>query len=124
MNNQIFISNLVVPIIIGVPDWERAIPQSLFIDLNIILKKNDAFNSDNLEDTIDYSSVIELIKSLATENKDILLESFGEKIASKILQNYPAQSLTLKISKKKIIPDADFVGIIKVSFVHRVLALF
>ena len=47
-----------------------------------------------------------------TENKDILLESFGEKIASKILQNYPAQSLTLKISKKKIIPDADFVGII------------
>ena len=112
MNNQIFISNLVVPIIIGVPDWERAIPQNLFIDLNIILKKNDAFNMDNLEDTIDYSSVIELIKSLAAENKDILLESFGEKIASQILQNYPAQSLTLKISKKKIIPDTDFVGII------------
>ena len=113
MNNQIFISNLVVPIIIGVPDWERAIPQHLFIDLNIIiLKKNDAFNSDNLEDTIDYSSVIELIKSLADENKGILLESFGEKIASKILQNYPAQSITLKISKKKIIADADFVGII------------
>ncbi|MEK9714870.1 MAG: dihydroneopterin aldolase, partial [Methylophilaceae bacterium] len=70
MNNQIFISNLVVPIIIGVPDWERAIPQNLFIDLNIILKKNDAFNSDNIEATIDYSSVIELIKSLATEKAE------------------------------------------------------
>lgn len=112
MNNQIFISNLVVPITIGVPGWERAIPQSLFIDLNIILKKKDAFNSDNLEDTIDYGAVIELIKSLAETNKDTLLESFGEKIASKILQDYPAQSLTLKISKKKIIADADFVGII------------
>jgi dihydroneopterin aldolase len=112
MNNQIFISNLVVPITIGVPDWERAIPQSLFIDLNIILKKKDAFNSDNLEDTIDYGAVIELIKSLAETNEDTLLESFGEKIASKILQDYPAQSLTLKISKKKIITDADFVGII------------
>jgi len=32
----------------------------------------------------------------------LALESFGEKIASQILQNYPAQSLTLKISKKKI----------------------
>ena len=112
MNNQIFISNLVVPITIGVPDWERAIPQSLFIDLNIILKKKDAFNSDNLEDTIDYGAVIELIKSLAETNNDTLLESFGEKIASKIFQDYPAQSLTLKISKKKIIADADFVGII------------
>jgi dihydroneopterin aldolase len=112
MNNQIFISNLVVPITIGVPDWERAIPQSLFIDLNIILKKKDTFNSDNIEDTIDYGAVIELIKSLAENNKDTLLESFGEKIASKILQDYPAQSLTLKISKKKIIADADFVGII------------
>ena len=112
MNNQIFISNLVVPITIGVPDWERAIPQSLFIDLNIILKKKDAFNSDNLEDTIDYGAVIELIKSLAETNKDTLLESFGEKIAYKIFQDYPAQSLTLKISKKKIIADADFVGII------------
>ena len=112
MNNQIFISNLVVPITIGVPDWERAIPQSLFIDLNIILKKKDAFNSDNLEDTIDYGAVIELIKSLAETNNDTLLESFGEKIAYKILQDYPAQSLTLKISKKKIIADADFVGII------------
>jgi dihydroneopterin aldolase len=112
MNNQIFISNLVVPITIGVPDWERAIPQSLFIDLNIILKKKDAFNSDNLEDTIDYGAVIELIKSLAETNEDTLLESFGEKIASKILQDYPAQSLILKISKKKIIADADFVGII------------
>ena len=112
MNNQIFISNLVVPITIGVPDWERAIPQSLFIDLNIILKKKDGFNSDNLEDTIDDGAVIELIKSLAETNKDTLLESFGEKIASKILQDYPAQSLTLKISKKKIIADADFVGII------------
>lgn len=112
MNNQIFISNLVVPITIGVPDWERAIPQSLFIDLNIVLKKKDTFNSDNLEDTIDYGAVIELIKSLAETNKDTLLESFGEKIASKILQDYPAQSLTLKISKKKIIADADFVGII------------
>ena len=49
MNNQIFISNLVVPIIIGVPDWEIAIPQNLYIVLNIMLKKNDAFNSDNLE---------------------------------------------------------------------------
>ncbi|MDA9222196.1 dihydroneopterin aldolase, partial [Methylophilaceae bacterium] len=82
------------------------------IDLNIILKKKDTFNSDNLEDTIDYGAVIELIKSLAETNKDTLLESFGEKIASKILQDYPAQSLTLKISKKKIIADADFVGII------------
>ena len=112
MNNQIFISNLVIPIVIGVPNWERAIPQNLFIDLNITLKKNGTFNSDNLEDTIDYSSIIELIKSLAKKNRDILLESFGEKIASKIFQNYPAQSLTLKISKKKIIPDADFVGIV------------
>ena len=84
----------------------------MFIDLNIILKKKDTFNSDNLEDTIDYGAVIELIKSLAENNKDTLLESFGEKIASKILQDYPAQSLTLKISKKKIIADADFVGII------------
>ena len=57
MNNRIFISNLVIPIIIGVHEWERAIPQNLYLDISIDLKKSDPFTKDNLSETIDYSSV-------------------------------------------------------------------
>ena len=112
MNNRIFISNLVVPIIIGVPEWERAIPQNLYLDISIDLKKSDPFTKDNLSETIDYSSVTSGIKEIANENKQILLESFGENIINHIFKNFPAQRIELKIAKKKILPETDFVGVV------------
>lgn len=112
MNNRIFISNLVVPIIIGVPEWERAIPQNLYLDLSIDLKKSDPFTKDDLTETIDYAAVTSGIKEIANQNKQILLESFGENIINHIFKNFPAQRIELKIAKKKILPETDFVGII------------
>ena len=72
MNNRIFISNLVVPIIIGLPEWARAIPQNLYLDLSIDLKKSDPFTKDDLSETIDYAAVTSGIKEIANQNKKIL----------------------------------------------------
>jgi dihydroneopterin aldolase len=112
MNNQIFITNLMVPIIIGVPEWERAIKQNIFVDVLIDLKNNSTFENDSLTDTIDYAQVADVIRLEASENNKILLETFGEAVIKKLMGKFPIKSIQLKISKKKILADTDFVGVV------------
>jgi len=45
-----------VETIIGVSDWERALPQTLLIDLEMTLPQITSSTSDLITDTIDYRS--------------------------------------------------------------------
>ena len=88
MRNKIFIHNLTISTVIGVPDWERAIKQNLYLDIEITLNDSAIFDKDNLEQTIDYAAVV------------------------KIIQDLSFKSIYLKIAKNRILPDAEFVGVI------------
>jgi dihydroneopterin aldolase len=112
MNNQIFITNLVISTVIGVPEWERLIPQNLYLDLTISLINKDNFDQDDISKTVDYATIVDLIKHIAKNNKNTLLESFGEEITSQLIKQYPIQTVQLKIAKKKILPEADYVGVV------------
>jgi len=112
MTNHIFLHGLKVKTIIGVPDWERKVVQELLIDIDIELNDCVTFDSDDLSKTIDYSKVELIVKDISKKNKHHLLESFGEKVISNLKDNFSFKSIRLKISKQKILPDTDFVGII------------
>lgn len=112
MRNKIFIHNLTISTVIGVPDWERAIKQNLFLDIEITLNDSTIFDKDNLENTIDYAAVVGVIKDLSVNHSFKLLESFGESIISKLNNRFSFKSIYLKIAKNKILPDAEFVGVI------------
>ena len=53
-----------------------------------------------------------LIYKNTKNNKNMLLESFGEEITSQLIKQYPIQTVQLKIAKKKILPEADYVGVV------------
>ncbi len=59
----IFIEEMKVETIIGVSDWERALPQILVIDLEMALPQLASTTSDLIRDTIDYGIVAERIKA-------------------------------------------------------------
>ena len=44
--------------------------------------------------------------------KNQLLEDFGEEIISKLKEKFQFEKIRLKISKQKILPETDFVGVI------------
>ena len=112
MTNNIFLHGLKLNTKIGVPDWERAVSQQLIIDVDIQLKGNQIFTEDDISKTIDYSLVESEIKLIALKHEYRLLEDFGEDIVSRLKEKFNFEKIILKISKQKILPDTDFVGII------------
>ena len=112
MTNNIFLHGLKLVTKIGVPDWERAISQQLIIDVDIQLKGDQIFDSNDISKTIDYALIESEIKTIASKHKHHLLEDFGEDIISCLKEKFYFEKIILKISKKNILPDTDFVGII------------
>jgi dihydroneopterin aldolase len=112
MTNNIFLHGLKLVTNIGVPDWERAISQQLIIDVDIQLKGDQIFDSNDISKTIDYALIESEIKMIASKHKHHLLEDFGEDIISCLKEKFYFEKIILKISKQKILPDTDFVGVI------------
>ena len=76
--NAIFIHDLRVTTRIGVYAWERALPQTIRIDVDIELPSQRAFVTGELADALDYATVVERIKAYAAGNPHPLLERFTE----------------------------------------------
>ena len=110
--NSIFIQDLKVKTKLGVPDWERLLPQSVLIDIEIALPNHANFNSDNIQDTIDYGEVCAMVERLLGEQTFKLVETMAEQICQHILQDFKAPWVRIKISKPNILRSAKAVGVI------------
>ena len=75
--NSIFIQDLKVKTKLGVPDWERLLPQSVLIDIEIALPNHANFNSDNIQDTIDYGEVCAMVERLLGEQTFKLVDQLS-----------------------------------------------
>jgi dihydroneopterin aldolase len=107
----IFIEEMKVETIIGVSDWERALPQILLIDLEMALPKITSTTSDLVGDTIDYSMVAERIKSITSSHTFKLLEPLAHFIIETLEKEFKSPWMKLKISKPQILPQVKAVGV-------------
>jgi len=89
----------------GVIDQERMIGNTYRVDLKLFLDLSKAIESDNLEDTLNYADVFNLIKEeMMTPSR--LIEHITEKIIRKIKERYPQVS-KIKIRLAKINPPVE-----------------
>ncbi len=112
MTNNIFLHGIKLNTKIGVSKSERSISQELLIDVDIQLKGNQIFKSNDISKTIDYALVESQIKQIGKTHKHHLLESLGEEIIDCLKKKFQFKKIKLKISKQKILPDTNFVGVI------------
>ena len=89
----------------GVRDYERIVGNTYRIDLKIFLDLNKAIESDNLEDTIDYSDIFNLVKEEMAIPSN-LIEHVAGRIVRKIKQRYVNIS-KIKIRLAKINPPVE-----------------
>src|SRR4029078_2321032 len=75
--DTIFISDFRLEMLIGVYDWERRVPQTVQLDLEIGLPAREK-RSDRIGDTIDYSKVVARIERSVADNRFLLVEAFAE----------------------------------------------
>tara|TARA_B110000305_G_scaffold74717_1_gene83832 strand:- start:68 stop:415 length:348 start_codon:yes stop_codon:yes gene_type:complete len=112
MSNYIFLHGLQIKTKIGVPDFEREQYQNLHIDIDIELNKHSPFDSDDIDETLDYAEIEKIIVTIGDNHSYKLLESLGEEIVSTIKRQFAIKAIELKIAKNKILPSTDFVGVI------------
>jgi len=109
-DDEIEIRRLAVQTHIGVPDEERANPQTLWITVR--MRPSQGFHGlqDKVENTVDYYEVSQHLTKLAAKRPRHLIETLATEIAEFLLSAYPLSSVDVEV-EKRILSDADSVSV-------------
>ena len=100
MNDKIILTGIEIFGYHGCSDEEKKLGQKFYVDLELNLDLSKAGQSDNFEDTVDYSQVILLVEKIVGGTPRRLIETVAEEIAEKILAEFErVESLTLTLHK-------------------------
>ena len=98
--DKIIIRNLEVFAYHGVLPEENVLGQRFLISATLFLDVRSAGIGDDIKKTVDYAGVCFSIKSFVEENRFKLIESVAERLAEKLLSDYPIlHCIRLEIKK-------------------------
>lgn len=110
--DAIIIEGLKVETVVGCFNWERQIIQPLMLDLTINNNLEQASNSDELNDTLNYAEICEISTQVIQEAKPKLIEHAAKLVLDALFSTYPSvESIMITIRKPAIIAQANSVGI-------------
>ncbi len=108
----VYIRELKVQTVIGILDWERAIKQSVVLDLEMATDIRKAAASEDIADALDYSAVATRVAQFVEESEFLLVETMAEKIAAIVLEEFEVPWLRLRLSKPAAVRRSRDVGIV------------
>ena len=85
----------------GVSDDERAAPQPLEVDLVLRLDLSRPATTDDLADTINYSTLFDLAAGIVRDRSFHLLEALAAAIADAVLAEHPVDDVEVRVRKPK-----------------------
>ena len=84
----------------GVKESEKKDGQNFCFNIEILINKGSFLNDDSIENTLNYSEVIRLVKKINSSNKFNLLETFSQTIAEDIMKMSPlVEKVMVRIEK-------------------------
>ena len=104
-----------VPLIacIGVPAEERAVPQTLVMDLTLDLDLEAATNTDDLSLSVDYKELVNRMQVLASETACQLLETLAARLCRAALEDSKIAAVHMTIRKfpSELAGQVDYVAV-------------
>ncbi len=107
----IFLHDFRAKTLIGIYPWERIVPQTIQIDLEIALPTSRACRSDDIHDALDYALIVERINKILKEKHFSLLEALSEHIAQVILTEFQSPWVKVRVAKLGIIRGVKKLGV-------------
>jgi len=107
----IFLHDFKAKTLIGVYPWERIVPQTIQLDLEIALPSSRACQTDKIEDALDYALIVDRINDILTNRHFSLLEALAEHIAQTILTEFHAPWVKISVAKLGIIRGIKKLGV-------------
>ncbi len=96
---DIFIQGLEVYGHHGVAPEEKVLGQRLYFDVRLTLEQCRAALTDKVEDTVDYTEVMDLITDIVTTESYSLLERLAQRVAEEILRGFSVEEVWVQVIK-------------------------
>jgi dihydroneopterin aldolase len=109
--DTIFLTDLRIEAVVGIWDWERALPQTISIDLEMATDIRPAAETDHIDQALDYRAVSKRVAAFVQESKFQLIETMAEKVAALIREEFGVTWLKLTIHKPWAVRGSRDVGI-------------
>ncbi len=109
--DTIFISEIKAEVKLGVPDWERMLPQTVLLDIEIDMPHSRSCETDDIQDTIDYGQVVVQVRESLATHTFRLVEALAEHVCQLILSNYDTPRVKIKVAKPGIIAGVKQLGV-------------
>ena len=109
--NRIFIHDLRVEARIGVYDWERHLPQTVRLDVELAAPSMLPFQSGKIADALDYSKIVARLKAFAKDAPPPLVERFAEKVAQIVIGEFGALRVRVRVAKLGAIAAVREIGV-------------
>ena len=109
--DKIFIHDLRIEARIGVYDWEKHLPQTVRLDLEIAAPSILPFQSGKIADALDYAKVVERLKAFAKDAPPPLLERFAEKVAQLVMSEFGTPWVKVRVAKLGPVPAVREMGV-------------
>lgn len=106
--SKILIRGLKVSACHGVKDFEKTQKQPFIFDADIYFDFFSAYKTDNLSDTVNYSSASKTIVAVAEQNCFDLIEKLAYECAFAVMESVPASKISLTVYKPEAPMKLDF----------------
>ncbi len=108
--NLIYLRGLDLPVLIGVPDEERAAWQTLQADVSLEVSARFEDMNDQISATVDYAAVALRLRELAAKRPRQLIETLAAEMAQCVLTEFKAVRVSIEL-RKRILPGCDHVAV-------------
>jgi len=109
--DTIRIHALEVEAIIGHYDWERRVPRTLTLDVELSLDVARAARRDQLGDSVDYDAVAKSITTFVRDSRFTLIETLAERLAAVLLKEFGISRVKLTVHKPAALAAAKNVSV-------------
>lgn len=107
--DKITIKNMKIYGYHGVFPKEQVRGQNFLVDVEMMTDVSKAGNSDELEDTVDYSKTFGMVKNIVENNRFKLIEKLAQCISDEVLAGFEKVcEVTVRVKKPDAPIDGDF----------------
>ena|SRR6185437_11012590 len=110
-SDRILLHGLTTECIIGFIDWERRVPQTVVIDLEVPCDCAHAAATDSVADTVDYKVIAKRVLAWVSASEFHLIETLAHRLAMTLLQEFPLEWIRIRVGKPGAIRHSKDVAV-------------
>ena len=102
-----------IPAALGVTVAERRMRRPVLIDLEVERDLRISGMSDQIDDTVNYKDIFDVVEAIAGSREHRLVEALAERIANALLEKFDLLAVTIAVRKPKPIAGVlDHAGVL------------